>query len=102
MKMRGLGLLSVFTAAGPYRDVAAAGGTSLHTVRRLAPAILIDEDHKLPGGEAAWDWTAIAVPFLGFEVVVVSIYLHATVGYAGPNVQKLAQLTSWLGMLASP
>ena len=87
-KMRVLGRNSAFTAAGPYQDVAAAGGTSLHSMRRLAPAILVDSDHALPGGEAPWDWTAMAVPFLGFEVIMVSIYMHASIGYCRPKCEK--------------
>ena len=88
--MRSLGRNSAFTAAGPYKDVAAAGGTSFLSVRKLAPAILDDSHHAPPGGEATWDWTAIAVPFVGFEVVMVAIYMG-----------KLAQLTSWSGILTS-
>ena len=33
---------------------------------------------------------------------MVSIYMHASIGHRGPNVTKLAQLTSWLGMLSAP
>ena len=101
-QMHELGYSSGFTAAGPYKDIVAAGGTSLHIRSRLVPTFLLDTTRALPCGETPWDWTACAVPFEGFEVVFISIYLHSSIGFTGPNVQKLAQLRAWLKLLSKP
>ena len=74
----------------------------MHCRLHLCPVELVSSGYPLPGEGHPRDWTAVAIPLKGTELVVISLYLTDGLGCTGINATKLAQLTSWLKLVRRP
>ena len=64
----------------------------------MAPKSWLALANRLVGDTAhtGHDWVIVPVRLHGVDVLLVAVYLDCTIGYAGPNVNKLKSLAAVL------
>ena len=64
----------------------------------MAPKSSLALANRLVGdtSHTGHDWVLIPVRLVGIDVLFVAVYLDCTIGYCGPNVEKLKSLATVL------